>query len=101
MADDKQLKTDRVLERHCPRLGHMIRFSYCMQAGMNESGAAQPCHKIMDCWWETFDIQGFLEDTLSPTAYQALLRKDSGNRRAASLLAAIGRAVDNNGESDE
>lgn len=101
MTDDKQLKTDRVLARHCPRLGHMLRFSYCMQAGMDESGAGQPCHKIMDCWWETFDIQGFLQDTLSAAAYQALLRQDPGNRRAASLLTAIGRAVDHNDESAE
>lgn len=101
MTDDKPLNTGRVLARHCPRLGHIIRFSYCMQAGMDQSGAGQPCHKIMDCWWETFDIQGFLQDTLSAAAYEALLHKDPGNRRAASLLDAIGRAVDNNGESEQ
>lgn len=95
MADDNQQKNDGVLARHCGKLGHPIPFSYCMQAGMSEAGAARPCNKIIDCWWETFDIESFLKDTLTEAEYAALLHKEPGNRRAASLFDAIERALDN------
>lgn len=95
MADDNQHKTGGVLAQHCPKLGHPIRFSYCMQAAMNEAGAAKPCNKIMDCWWETFDIQSFLQDTLPEADYLALFNKETGNRRAASLFDALERALEN------
>ena len=95
MTDANQGKTGGVLAQHCPKLGHPVRFSYCMQAAMDASGAGKPCNKIMDCWWETFDIQSFLKDTLSEADYAALLHKDPGNRRAASLFDALERALEN------
>jgi hypothetical protein len=41
--------------RHCPLLGHEIAFSYC-----RAPGAAVPCRKIFDCWFESFDIRDFV-----------------------------------------
>lgn len=56
------------LERRCPRLGGPIPFSYCKTTGEN----GLPCFKIMDCWWETFDIRTYLENNLSETAFKAI-----------------------------
>jgi hypothetical protein len=30
------------------------------------------CWKIMDCWWEHFDIQAYLQACLAPEELQAL-----------------------------
>ncbi|MBD3274883.1 MAG: hypothetical protein GF372_06200 [Candidatus Marinimicrobia bacterium] len=42
--------------RRCPMLGHPVQFSYC-----REPGQEIPCRKIFDCWWETFDIQSYMD----------------------------------------
>jgi len=49
------------LERRCPRLGGPVFFKYCRTIG--EDGL--PCFKIMDCWWEQFDIQSYLQNNFS------------------------------------
>ncbi|MFC1763534.1 hypothetical protein ACFL6U_15830 [Planctomycetota bacterium] len=48
-------------KRRCPKLGHEISFQYCKTPGENRI-----CPKIKDCWWETFDIQVYLEKHYSP-----------------------------------
>ncbi|HET6428117.1 MAG TPA: hypothetical protein VFJ30_06900 [Phycisphaerae bacterium] len=41
--------------RRCPMLGHDLTFAYC------RAPAKQlPCRKILDCWFETFDVRAFL-----------------------------------------
>jgi hypothetical protein len=56
------------LETRCPRLGGPVTFEYCrLFAGNN-----LPCWKIFDCWWEIFDVAGFLKQTLSETDFQNL-----------------------------
>jgi hypothetical protein len=45
----------------CRRLGHEVAFGYCRQ----ESGG-KPCRLILDCWWERFDVRGFLQAHLTP-----------------------------------
>ena len=57
-----------VLERRCPRLGGPVPFKYCRTGG--EGGA--PCFKVMDCWWETFDVRTYLEKTLSEAAFKSI-----------------------------
>ncbi len=47
-------------KRRCPRLGHELAVSYC-----RSPGADLPCRRIFDCWWETFDVEGFLRQHLS------------------------------------
>ena len=56
-------------ERHCPRLGHQILFSYCLAGGENGG----PCWKIADCWWEIFDIVGYLKETFPEQTVTALM----------------------------
>ena len=44
----------------CPRLGHQISFSYCM----NENNGL-PCHKSLDCWYKYFPVYEFFQRKLS------------------------------------
>jgi hypothetical protein len=62
-------KTNRKLERRCPRLGGPVTFRYCMISGEDRL----PCHKIFDCWWETFDIVRYLKDNLPADQFNRLM----------------------------
>lgn len=44
--------------RRCPMLGHSVSFSYC-RAPARE----RPCRKVLDCWWETFDVREFIRSS--------------------------------------
>lgn len=56
------------LSRRCPRLGGPVTFGYCM--GCEPAG---PCPKVIDCWWETFDIIGYLQDHLTADQFHAVI----------------------------
>lgn len=56
------------LERRCPRLGGPVSFGYCRIAAINR----QACHKIFDCWWERFDVVGYLRQNLSREDFDRL-----------------------------
>jgi hypothetical protein len=56
-------------EIRCPRLGSIIAFRYCLTSGEN----GMPCFKIMDCWWEIFDVEACLQQKLPPDMYKRLL----------------------------
>jgi N utilization substance protein B len=81
-ADDKDS-----LEQRCPRLGGPVPFKYCRTTG--EGG--MPCFKIMDCWWEIFDIRTYLENSLSEAELTALLEAKPPDK-IASILDLIERA---------
>jgi len=53
--------------RRCPRLGHEVTFHYCR----TQEGASI-CPRILDCWWETFDVASFLKDHLPPEEWRRL-----------------------------
>lgn len=48
-------------QRRCPRLGNPVSFQYCRTCEEDR----QPCFKIMDCWWESFDISAYVEANFS------------------------------------
>ena len=81
-ADDKDS-----LEQRCPRLGGPVPFKYCRTTG--EDG--MPCFKIMDCWWETFDIRTYLENRLSVAEFKSILEAKPPDK-IASLVDLIERA---------
>ena len=54
------------LERRCPRLGGPVCFEYCMRG----ETSGQPCFKILDCWWERFDVQHYLKAILPPEQFE-------------------------------
>lgn len=58
------------LETRCPRLGGTVPFRYCLAPG-----EATPCYKILDCWWETFDVVSYLKSRL-PEEKVASLSED-------------------------
>lgn len=56
------------LTRRCPRLGGPVAFKYCLSCE-----AGELCGKVIDCWWETFDVVRYLEDHLTPEQMRRLL----------------------------
>ena len=75
------------LERRCPRLGGPVPFKYCRTTGEGN----MPCFKIMDCWWETFNIRTYLENTLSEEAFKSISEARPPDK-IASILDLIGQA---------
>ena len=61
MAADGEAAAEDRREGHCRRLGHPVSFSYCRRAG-----DGLPCPRILDCWFETFDVASFLRSAYSP-----------------------------------
>jgi hypothetical protein len=53
---------------HCRMLGHEITFAYCRQ-----TGEGQPCRKILDCWFDTFDVEQFAHQYLTKEQLAAVL----------------------------
>jgi len=80
-------KTNKNLERRCPRLGGPVPFKYCMSADEE----TQPCFKVVDCWWETFDIVRYLEDNLPEDQFNGLMAKRP-RPKIASLVELIEKA---------
>lgn len=71
--------------RRCPLLGHQISFSYC-----RTPGADIPCRKIFDCWWELFDIKGFMEEHYDTETIAKILKPSAP--KVSSILALIKQA---------
>jgi hypothetical protein len=44
--------------RRCPRLGGPVTFGYCRSCEPDRL----PCRKLLDCWWETFDILSYVRE---------------------------------------
>ncbi len=56
------------LNRRCPRLGSPVFFQYCRTC----EDEKQPCWKIIDCWWETFDVNAYLRANVSEETLKRL-----------------------------
>lgn len=81
------------LERRCPRLGGPVSFKYCRSC---EAGR-QPCFKIIDCWWETFDVVRYLKDHLPEDQFRRL-SESTPRPKIASLVELVEKAKDSQGE---
>ena len=55
----------------CPRLGGPVPFAYCEQAGRD----GLPCFKVMDCWWQHFDVAGYLQKHLNAQELRKALER--------------------------
>lgn len=75
------------LERRCPRLGGPVRFHYCHTG----EHAQQPCFKVLDCWWEYFDVATFFRQRLSKESMDRLVAPPAPNK-VASLMEIIQQA---------
>ena len=70
---------------HCRKLGHHLTFHYCRTT----DGAAL-CPKILDCWFELFDIRAYLEQHYSKAEIDVLL--EPPKPKVATLLELIEKA---------
>jgi len=68
MADETKVYDE--YRRRCPRLGGPVDFKYCRTSGNN----GRMCWKVIDCWWEYFDIQAYLNAHLTPGEIETLLQ---------------------------
>lgn len=77
------MKTNRPeeLEIRCPRLGGTVPFRYCM-------APAEPtvCFKILDCWWEVFDVTSYLKTHLPEEDFCRLVENRNRPNRMESIL---------------
>ncbi|MDX9785503.1 MAG: hypothetical protein RBT11_01915 [Desulfobacterales bacterium] len=74
-------------ERRCPRLGHAVSFKYCRTSG----DGVEACFKLIDCWWEDFDIVRFIRENF-PEDRVARLMKAAPKPKAVQLLDLIAQA---------
>ncbi len=75
------------LVRRCPRLGNPVPFNYCEICGDDR----QPCFKILDCWWEHFDVVLYLKDNLSEDQFNRVM-EDRPKPKVTSLIELIEQA---------
>ncbi len=72
-------------EGYCRKLGHHLTFVYCRTL---KDGA--PCEKILDCWFEKFDVRAFLEAHYTDEEIYPLSKPPVS--KAASLIELIEQA---------
>ena len=84
-------KTNKDLMRRCPRLGNPVPFDYCEVC----SDDKQPCFKILDCWWEYFDVVQYLKEKLSEDQFKRLMITKP-KPKVASLVELIEQARQRN-----
>ncbi|MFO8006813.1 MAG: hypothetical protein R6V05_03665 [Candidatus Brocadiia bacterium] len=66
--------------RRCPRLGHEVHFRYCrMQEGESL------CLGILDCWWERFDVQSYVEEHYGAEEVERLQNREPGSKMGTIL----------------
>jgi hypothetical protein len=75
------------LQKRCPRLGGPVSFRYCRDF----PGETLPCGKILECWWEDFDVEAYLKDYLSEEDFSRLLQTQPKGK-VSSLLELIQKA---------
>ena len=76
-------------ERRCPRLGSPISFRYCLISGEDDS----VCWKVLDCWWETFDVEAYLRANMPEDAFNQLLAiADKPKNKICSILEIVEQA---------
>ena len=76
------------LERRCPRLGGPVSFGYCRA----QAAGGEVCAKILDCWWERFDVSGLMRRVLSEEAFRRLAEPRRPPDKVAGLLDLIRQA---------
>lgn len=75
---DSQINSQKL---RCPRLGSIIEFQYCLISGEDDL----PCWKILDCWWEIFDVESYLKANLPEAVFERLASARPANKVASIL----------------
>jgi hypothetical protein len=77
-------------------------YSFCLYDGNDTLLAAStvppggtctggPCWKTIDCWWEIFDVERFLQDHLSPAEFERMVSTRPASKAAG--LAALAERI--------
>ena len=64
-----------------------MSFRYCRECGEGDL----PCFKVIDCWWEFFDVVEFFQNALTEEQFNRLL-KLKPKPKVASLVEMIDQA---------
>ena len=80
--------------RRCPRLGHEIAFGYCRPTE-NDT----PCRKILDCWFETFDVAQWARENLPAEVLEQLAQPPKP--KMLSLMELIAQAQKRTGQGGD
>ena len=70
-------------------LGHEVPFRYC-----RTQEADRLCGRILDCWWQAFDVCGFLKENLTADEIAKLANPAPRPPKVASLAELISQARD-------
>ena len=72
-----------VLERetYCARLGHFVPFRYCLHPASDD-----PCFRILDCWWQIFDVVAYLQTVLPEPVFHKILEAGPLPNRIEGIL---------------
>jgi hypothetical protein len=73
---------------YCRKMGHQLTFSYC-----RKPASAQPCRKIFDCWFKTFDVAQFMQEHFTEEQIKATLAPPKA--KVNSLIELIQQAQEN------
>jgi hypothetical protein len=84
-----------ILQRRCPRLGDLVRFSYCRSCEQGQ----QTCFKVFDCWWEYFDVVDYLRRELPINEFERLATTQPANK-VTSLLDLVAQAQQRCSDAD-
>jgi len=84
-------ESEKELIRRCPRLGNPVPFQYCEVCG----DEGKPCFKILDCWWEHFDVVQYLKERLPEDQYKRLMKAEP-KPKVTSLIELIEQARQRN-----
>lgn len=74
------------LDTRCPRLGGTVPFRYCMAPG-----EPTPCYKILDCWWEIFDVASYLKAQLPKETFDRLFEDRNQPNRLNTIFELVER----------
>lgn len=75
------------LKCRCPRLGQEIHFEYCMESGDDDFA----CWKVLDCWWEIFDVESYLKANLPASEFNRMIQMKP-KPKVASLVELVEKA---------
>lgn len=85
MVTDVTIEAHDQRETYCRMLGHLVPFRYCR--GMPDG---LPCRKILDCWFECFDVAAFVKKYYTAEQIERILAPPKP--KMTSLMELIERA---------
>ncbi len=77
---------DKTYQIRCPRLGHQIYFTYC-----RSENQGLPCFKTLDCWWQHFNVDAYLQTELTDDEWQQCFQRKT-KPKMVSLVEIIEKA---------